>query len=129
MNAILRIKDVEMIEMTNEIHQLRMLKEGMRKEIVFRRQREEQLENNIRKLQQDLDKAQYEQDDVHRTLDSEMGEQMSLMEENKHLKMALDRLRAELRDNEEIYGATKHNMNQTQSQLADHESQLFSGKN
>lgn len=50
MNAILRIKDTEMIEMTNEIHNLRMMKEGMRKEIMFRKQREEQLDNNIRKL-------------------------------------------------------------------------------
>lgn len=33
LNAILRIKDQEMIEMTNEIHILKMQNEGMRKEI------------------------------------------------------------------------------------------------
>lgn len=50
LNAILRIKDHEMIEMTSDIHNLRMLKEGMRKEIMFRKQRVDQLENNIRKV-------------------------------------------------------------------------------
>ncbi len=43
LNAILRIKDQEMIEMTNDIHTLRMMKEAMRKEILFRKQREEHL--------------------------------------------------------------------------------------
>jgi len=37
LNAILRIKDQEMIEMTNEIHILKMQKEGMRKEVLFRK--------------------------------------------------------------------------------------------
>lgn len=37
LNAILRIKDHEMIEMTNEIHGFRMQKEGMKKEILFRK--------------------------------------------------------------------------------------------
>ncbi len=32
-----------MIEMTNDIHTLRMMKEAMRKEILFRKQREEHL--------------------------------------------------------------------------------------
>jgi hypothetical protein len=37
LNAILRIKDQEMIEMTNEIHMLKMQREGMKKEVVFRK--------------------------------------------------------------------------------------------
>jgi peptidoglycan hydrolase CwlO-like protein len=39
LNAILRIKDQEMIEMTNEIHNLKMTREAMRKELMFRKQR------------------------------------------------------------------------------------------
>ena len=41
LNAILRIKDQDMIEMTNEIHVLKMHRESMKKEIIFRKQREE----------------------------------------------------------------------------------------
>ncbi len=41
LNAIVRIKDKEMIEMTNEMHGLKINNEGMRKEILFRKQRED----------------------------------------------------------------------------------------
>lgn len=37
LNAILRIKDQEMVEMSNQIHMFKMQKEGMRKEILFRK--------------------------------------------------------------------------------------------
>ena len=37
LNAILRIKDQDMIEMTNEIHVLKMHRESMKKEIIFRK--------------------------------------------------------------------------------------------
>lgn len=36
--------------MTNEIHMLKMHRESMKKEIIFRKQREEQMEINLRKL-------------------------------------------------------------------------------
>jgi len=39
LSAILRIKEQEMLEMTGEIHMYRSVKEGMRKEILFRKQR------------------------------------------------------------------------------------------
>jgi hypothetical protein len=37
LNAILRIKDQDMIEMTKDIHMLKMQREHMKKEIIFRR--------------------------------------------------------------------------------------------
>ena len=37
LNAILRIKDQEMIEMTNDIHNFRMQREAMKKDVLFRR--------------------------------------------------------------------------------------------
>jgi hypothetical protein len=43
--------------MTNDIHVIRMQKESMRKEIMFRKQREEQLENNLRKVAMALERA------------------------------------------------------------------------
>ena len=39
-----------MIEMTNEIHVFRMQKEGMKKEIMFRRQREDQMQSNLKRI-------------------------------------------------------------------------------
>ena len=66
LNAILRIKDQDMIEMTNEIHVLKMHRESMKKEIIFRKQREEQMEINLRKIQIDLEKAIIIQEELSR---------------------------------------------------------------
>ncbi len=37
LNAIVRIKDTEMMDMTSEMHNMRMQNESMRKEMVFRK--------------------------------------------------------------------------------------------
>ena len=93
LNAILRIKDHDMMEMTNEIHNLRMQREAMKKEVLFRKQREEKLENNMRKLQIDLDKALFEQDELNKNVDVDVQDQTTFKEENKRLKQNIDRIR------------------------------------
>ena len=56
LNEILIRKDQEMIEVTNEIHNLRMHKESLRKEVIFRKDRDEQIEQNMEKAEYDCER-------------------------------------------------------------------------
>ena len=46
--------------MTNDIHNFRMQREAMKKDVLFRRQRQEKIEGNLRMISQELEKAVYE---------------------------------------------------------------------
>eukprot|EP00347_Sterkiella_histriomuscorum_P009621 403340510 len=129
LNAILRIKDHEMIEMTSDIHNLRMMKEGMRKEILFRKQRVDQLENNIRKIESGLDKAQFEQDELKRTLDQGTQEQSDSQNESSYLKSTLERLKMELRETQDFQNQTKMDVHDLNKRINELEAVLFANKN
>ncbi|CDW79632.1 UNKNOWN [Stylonychia lemnae] len=129
LNAILRIKDSEMIEMTNEIHNLRMMKEAMRKEIIFRKQREDQLESNIRKLQVQVDRAQFESDDIRVQLNEETQSNNEFKEQNKYIKQQIERFRTEIQEDQEKNDQIKHQINNIQARQNDYESKQFSYKN
>lgn len=83
--------------MTNEIHTLRMTKEAMRKEVLFRKQREDQLETNIRKVTAELEKAHFEQEELNKNIDMDLEETARMREDNKRLKQSVDNLRHENR--------------------------------
>lgn len=83
--------------MTNEIHTLRMTKEAMRKEVLFRKQREDQLETNIRKVTAELEKAHFEQEELNKNIDMDLEETSRMREDNKRLKQSVDNLRQENR--------------------------------
>ena len=69
LNAIVRIKDQEMLEITNDMHNFKIQKEAMRKELLFRKQRQDQLENNLARVKVDLEKSFYEQEDLSNSTD------------------------------------------------------------
>jgi hypothetical protein len=84
-----------MIEMTNDIHMLKMHRESMKKELMFRKQREEQMDSNLKKIQMQLDKALYTNEELSRNLDEEMDEQTITREENKQLKNQIESFKLE----------------------------------
>ena len=103
LNAILRIKDHEMIEMTNSIHLYKMQKDAIRKELLFRKQREDQMEGQVRKIQIDLDKANIEFEETNKLLNGDKSSSSEAKEENRRLKQAIDAYRLEVREAEELY--------------------------
>ena len=91
-----------MVEITNEIHVLRIQKEGMRKESLFRKQREEQLEQNLKKARFEVEKACFERDDICSNIDCKETDFVQLKEENKKYKKGIEELRLETIDNSQI---------------------------
>lgn len=83
--------------MTNEIHTLRMQREAMKKDVLFRRQRVEKIEENLRRIGQELERTIYDQEDVNKQVGVESQEQMETREDNKRMKQALERMREESR--------------------------------
>ncbi len=81
--------------MTNDIHMLKMHRESMKKELMFRKQREEQMDSNLKKIQMQLDKALYTNEELSRNLDEEMDEQTITREENKQLKNQIESFKLE----------------------------------
>jgi len=73
-----------------------MQKESMKKELLFRKQREEQLEMNLRRVSGELHRALQEQSDLNMGINSDQG--ATLKEENKRLKEVVEELRREARE-------------------------------
>ena len=79
--------------MTNDIHNFRMQREAMKKDVLFRRQRQEKIEGNLRMTSQELEKAVYEQEEHSKQLGMDGSDQSQAREDNKRLKQTIERIR------------------------------------